>query len=390
MNSNSNLRLGKILVLLGVCILASLLATTAGAAKPGERHAKILGTLAEGAHIGSLAVTADGTAWFSGYRSPVYGGTYNRESEGPIIGSLSLGGKPTETPLAKGTSVSGPVAVPGGDVWFAESHKNEGAAPTVEFVGHSPAGQTQTYPVGSGVTQIEAVRTLGGDLWFSGKASIGGAERGVIGRVSLASAGAVSIYPLEPGCAAGEALAATADKVWFAEYCPGSAPQNGTGRANLGAVDGSGSITRVPLPDAEQPVAVAAASDAEVWVGMQSPYPRRPEHLVLLEATGTEKQIRVPGAIFAGMAVGSEGRLWYSSSYRNTYYDHLASIGPAGHSSHPIYVGDRARYLILGPDGNLWFSAEAAGSFSIGGGGGSRLMEGESLERSPGKIGVLR
>ena len=391
-------RTRKLLGLVAVCVTALLLAAAAaGAAKPGERHGKIVTFLPTvGAQLSKLAVAGDGTVWYSGYRTYYYEGTYDREAEASTIGHLTPGGQPTETALPKGTSAGGPVAVPGGDVWYPETDANEGAAPTVEVVGFSVAGGSQAYPVGAGVTEIDAMTTMGGDLWFSGSTGTGEGRRGVIGRVSLTGAATVSLFQLEPGCAAGEALGAGVDKVWFGEYCPGAAPTKGTGRAALGSIDATGSIARLPLPPKQKPVAVATAADSEVWVGMEPTRPGRPAPLVHLDAAGVETQMRVPYARFDGMTVGAEGRLWFSSVVQGPYYSGLASIGPAGHRSRPFCTGgsrncsQAAEALASGPEGTLWFVGDLAGSFGTGGGGGAGLIEGEALQKARGVIGVVR
>jgi streptogramin lyase len=389
--------LARLLFALLGCGLAALTGATSGvAAKPGQRHATIIGTLAESSHPRGLAVAADGTVWYSGQRDFSLYAPPSAPPVGPFIGHLGPGGAPIETALAEGTAAGPPVAVPGGDVWFPEVHRVEGVPSSVEVVGFSSAGQTQAYPVDAGVTDIDALTTMGGDLWFSGTALVDGTERGVIGRVSLATAGSVSVFPLRPGCAAREALAATPDEVWFGEYCPGSAPRKGSGRAKLGAIEATGSISRLPLPKGERPIAVAAASDSDVWVGMANRHYRRPTNLVHLGAGGRERQIRAPGAQFAGMAIGPEGRLWFATSNRGLYYNQLASIGQDGSRSRPIAVGTPrsgnygAEDLTTGPEGTLWFSANLAGFLGIGGGGGARLMENEDLERSAGVIGQVR
>ncbi|MFT3864482.1 MAG: hypothetical protein QM729_09425 [Solirubrobacterales bacterium] len=382
-----------------VCIFAALLvaAAPAGATKPGARRAKVLGTLAKGAHPSRLAIGSDRTVWYSGVHTVYYGGEWSQDNEGSFIGHLSPGGTPTETTLEPGTFAGQPVVVPGGDVWYPESHENAQGDTAFEVVGYSAAGRTQRYAVGSGVTDIDTMVTMDGNLWFSGWATVEGAERGVIGRIEL-GAGALALFPLEPGCGAGEALAATADTIWFGESCPmtsssSSRPLEGS---NLGKIDSSGTITRLALPAGDRPIAVAAASDASVWVGMRNDNYRRPSPLVHLDASGKLVGRRVWGASFHGMTVGREGRLWFSSIVQPTVYDGIASIGPAGHKSRPICVSGK-RYcaggiseLTTGPEGTLWYAAGPAASHGIGGGGGSGLMEEENLERAAGFIGRVR
>jgi streptogramin lyase len=237
--------------------------------------------------------------------------------------------------------------------------------------------------------------TMGGNLWFSGWASVDGAERGVIGRIEPGAAGALSLFPLEPGCGAGEAFTATADTIWFGESCPLTSSYSSTPpeRASLGQMNSTGTIARLPLPAGEQPIAVAAGSDASVWVGMRNDYYRRPSSLVHVEAGGNLVERRVRYASFGGMAVGPEGRLWFASLDEGPYYDAIASIGPAGRKSRPICVSGKhycegeIGELTTGPEGILWYAAGPAASHGIGGGGGSGLIEEENLARAAGFIG---
>jgi streptogramin lyase len=392
------IHLQKLAGLLVLCSLAlPLTAAPASAEDQGARSGQLVGTLPEGAHPGRLAVGSDGTVWFSGIHTGYHGGVYDRDAEGSFIGHLPLGGKPAETTLGKGTSAGPPVAVPGGDVWFPESHKGAARKETFMVVGFSLTGPTQSYVVGDGVTGIRGMATMGGDLWFSGSARVGGSERGVIGRVALSAAGAVTLFPLPPRCGAGGAIAATADAVWFGETCMRvtSAGKHRVRSAHVGRVDASGAITRLPLPRGDKPIAVATDPDGSVWIGMQDENFGTPARLVRVEATGSLERLRVPGASFYGMAVGPEGRLWFSSVVQSPYYDGLGSVGPGGDTSQPICTvanlcSLQIAALTTGPEGTLWFTAGLAPSHGIGGGGGSHLLEDEALQRAPGYIGRVQ
>lgn len=111
----------------------------------------------------------DGTVWYTGFHTQLYGtspGALSYEGknpEGPFIGQLAPGGTPTETTLPEGDTAGPPVAAPGGDVWYPESHEDAAGEAAFEVVGFSAANQTQSYPVGSGVTRIGAMTTMGGD-----------------------------------------------------------------------------------------------------------------------------------------------------------------------------------------------------------------------------------
>ncbi len=386
-----------------ISLLAFLLAGAPAAAKPPRSpRGRLVGTLAESAHSEWLAVGGDGTVWYAGVHTRFYGtppGSYSYEggAEGFFIGHVSPGGTLSETTLPKGDTAGQPVAVPGGDVWYPESHEAAGGA-DFEVVGFSVAGQTQSYPVGSGVTWIETMTTMDGDLWFAGSALVGGAKRGVIGKVAPADAGAVTLYQLEPGCRAGEALTATSDAIWFGEYCPraGRAGAKRHASSSLGRIDSSGRITRRALPPGDRPVAVAARSDATVWVGMGDGDYRKPARLVRVRADGSPQLLRVPGARFYGMAIGPEGRLWFSSTFAPTRYNGVASIGPDGKRSRPVCAvkmhgcGIEVKSLRAGPEGKLWFTAGPAFSLYNGGGGETGLLTQIEVARAPGSIGYLR
>jgi streptogramin lyase len=381
-----------------VIVALLVAASPAGARKPGARRGKAVGKLVDGAQPGALAVGGDGTVWYSGLHTRYYGGEYEEGNEGSFIGYLTPGGKPTETTLHPGTYAGQPVVGPAGEVWFPESHKDAQGNVSLEIVAYSTAGKTQSSGVGSGVTEIDAMAAMGGDLWFSGLANIEGGERGVIGKIELGAAGALTVFPLEPGCGAGKAFTATADSIWFGESCPpppitSNQPPE---RSNLGQMNSTGAITRHPLPAADQPIAVAPGPDASVWVGMRNIDYRKPSSLVRLQAGGNLVERRVRYASFGGMTVGPEGRLWFASMVRGPYYNALASIGPGGRKSRPICVSGKhycegeISELTVGPEGSLWYAAGPAASHGSGGGGGSGLMEYESLQRAAGFIGRVR
>jgi streptogramin lyase len=390
----------KLSVALALLVIVAMSGTVAraGAARPETGKSFVVGTLASGVHPRRLAIASDGIAWYSGNLTFPQKGLDLGTGEAGFIGHLNRGGRPTRIALGDGTRAGAPVATPDGDVWFPESHEERGGTTSLQVVGYSPTGGTQSYPVGAGVTEIAGTAQLGGDIWFSGTAVLEGAARGVIGRVDLGAAGTVALFPLEPDCGAGGAITATADRIWFGESCP-AAPSSGPSseRSALAEVDASGKITRLPLPTGDRPVAVTAASDTSVWVGMENPHYRRPTSLVHLDASGSLTSTRVRGANFPGMAVGPEGRLWFAALYPNfDQYDGLASIGPAGRRTRVICV-TRNDYcelgieqLAAGPQGELWWAAGLAPSHAIGGGGGSGLIEGEDLQRSRGFIGRVR
>lgn len=357
--------------------------------------------MASGVHPRRLAISSDGTAWYSGNLTYPQEGLDLGTDEAGFIGHLNPEGPPTRIALGEGTRAGEPVATPDGNVWFPESQGERGGVASYQFVGFSPTGSIQTYPVGGDVTDVEGTAEMGDEIWFSGTAVLEGTARGVIGRVEPDAAGALTLFALEPGCGAGPAITATADRVWFGESCPEASastyPVPPAERSALGEIDASGTVTRRPLPGGERPVAVAAASDTSVWVGMENDHYRRPTALVHLGAPGSSTAARVRGADFSGMAVGPEGRLWFASlSGGLAKYDGLATIGPGGRRSRTICVA-RSDYcelgveeLAAGPQGELWWVAGLAPSHLIGGGGGSGLLEEEALERSYGYVGQVR
>jgi streptogramin lyase len=391
--------------LLLISLLALLLAgSPAEAAKPRPSHGRLVGTLAEAAHPEWLTVGGDGTVWYSGYHTRFYGtppGALSYEGKnpaGPFIGHIAPGGTASETTLPEGDTAGQPVAIPGGDVWYPESHQDAAGEAAFEVVGFSAAGETQSYPVGSGVTRIEAMTTLDGDLWFAGSALLAGVQRGVIGEVALTAAGAVTLHPLEPGCGAGEAITATSDAIWFGEDClrAGGEGTKQAASSSLGRIAPSGQVSRQALPAGDRPVAVAANSDGSVWVGMRNSDYRKPTPLVHFRSGRPPQRLRVPGARFYGMAIGPEGRLWFPSLFSPISYNGIASIGPGGKRSRPTCAvkmrgcGIEVDALEPGPGGKLWFTAGAAYLLYHGGGGETGLLENIDQERSPGYIGYLR
>jgi streptogramin lyase len=365
-----------VLLVLSALLLVAIVAAPAGASEPIEVE------LSTSTHATSFAPAADGTVWFSLYHGSEWEGR-----KGPTLGRLGADGTVTELPAPEG----GPPALgPDGELWVSGARKDGAGEVRFDVAQLSSSGQlVKRYPVGRGkgglVPGIEALTPTAGAVWFVRHRP---RRRAAIERLSLAD-GSVRQFSLHPGCGS-NALAIAADgTVWFTESCGhrGGNMRGPEGSA-IGKITPGGRGVRYRVTGRGHPVSVAVGTDRTVWFGMTNLGYTTPlvGHIT---STGGLAEYRVPNGEPSSIAVGGDGRLWFPSSFGGGTDRALDSIGPSGRLAEPVCADPTCRLgpsaLTAAPDGSLWYALTEP--HSIGGGGFTQIMEGETIQNEAGFIG---
>lgn len=255
------------------------------------------------------------------------------------------------------------------------------AAPTARAV----EGSADLTVLRDGTHASGLVAGAGGSLWFTGHRSRG---ENVLGRVD--ASGAVSEVPLGPAAAAGGRIAAAADgSLWFTESAasrlgrlrPGGAVEQLSAPSGPGAIatapggavwfveegsdrvgraDPSGGVTEYPLSAGARPTGIAVGPDGGIWVVEQGL-----ARIARLAPSGTltaSYALPDPASRPYAIVAGPDEALWFSDESA----PRIGRIATSGViEEFPVPSEDGTRELVLGADGNLWFtSGYAIGSIA--------------------------
>jgi len=307
-------------------------------------------------------------------------------SLGPPAGAGAVSvGLTTEFQLPPGTRATGLVGGPDGNLWFA-GYSSASVSPAGEVVGRiTPAGAVSvhplppTWPAQGGEIAIGA----DGNAWFTAP------SRNAVGR--LTPAGEVTLFPLPTAAAVPTAIAAgPGGAIWFVEE----------GVDAIGRVDPAGSITEFRLPAGSRPSGIAQGPDGAIWIAAKgrsrivrmlaggavaAEYPL-PEaglpHAIVsgpggelwfsdeaaprvgrISAAGVIDEFRVPSKYGTReLVLGGDGDLWFTTGYA------IGSIAANGETGEPACVDRTCQRpvaaLAKGPDGEVWFGGSVIGIFS--------------------------
>lgn len=363
------------------------MATIALVSRGAEAAEPTVIELTKATHADELAFEPDGTLWFDG--------TYGSEHEGgegrvrDFVGRLEPGSAVQQLPLPSGDSAGAPVIDLSGGVWLPLSN----ATDPLEIGRLSAAGELQRYPLGSRRGYTSLLARSGADLW------VGGAEhnrRGVttgtrIDEVSTTPTVAVErTIRLSRKCGP-SAIAATETKVWFAELCENRSPSHPRWRAAIVHVKSNGELTRYRLPQQSYVTALDIGADGTVWFGSFGESGTRNE-LGRIDPKGTLASYRVRKADPSEIAVGPEGRLWFTEEVDRYPHAALDSIGPEGDLGLRTCLAAECKLepfgLAFSPSGTLWFSALTS-EFPNRGGGVAEIILAEEQLNQAGFIGHL-
>lgn len=183
------------------------------------------------------------------------------------------------------------------------------------------------------------VAGAGGSLWFVGYRASG---EDVLGRID--SDGALSEFPLGPSSGPGGAITAAADgSFWFTE----------TGAGRIGRIAPGGAIEQLTPPAAAAPGAIAAGPGNTIWFVEESA-----DKVGRIDAGGEVDEFRLTaGARPTGIAAGPDGALWIAEKG----LARIVRMAPTGSITDTYALPDRdslPHAIVLGPDDGLWFSDE--------------------------------
>lgn len=367
-----------LLPLLSALAIIALGTPPAGAAEPTVFE------LSTSTHAASLAPATDGTVWFSLNHGSAWEGP-----AGPALGRLGADGTVAEVPTQVGGA---PALGRAGELWVGGATALGGGRWSFYIAQMSPSGQlVKRYPVGQGKSGfgpgVAALGPTADGVWFVRHRPRG---RASIGRLSTAD-GSVREFALKPGCGSNALAVATDGSVWFTESCGHRGGRmHGPEGSTIGRILPGGKIVRHGLTGDGHPISIALGADGSVWFGMYD-LGYRPPLIGRITRTGRLAEYRVGRAEPSSIAVGADGRLWFPSTFGGEVVRALASIGPGGRLAAPVCADPTCRLspsaLTAAPDGSLWYALTEP--HSIGGGGFTQIMEGETIENEAGLIGHL-
>jgi len=248
-------------------------------------------TLASGEEPGALAVSNDGSLWFT------------QTGVNSLIGHLSSAGILSSVVLPGGVVAHAISSGPDGAIWLTLSTPAGGIA-----IGRlSTAGALTVFPVATTADAADGI-TAGPDgaLWFTMYDGLVGSSNPVTGDAigRMTTAGAVQIFPLPKGGAAPGAIVKGPDgALWFNEQ---TAPR--LGRITTGGSIDEFSPAIAPGVYGETVGSMTAGNDGALWF-IES------EGLGIGRITpaGTfTTYTSPPNSAFNGIVLGPEGAFWLS------------------------------------------------------------------------------
>jgi virginiamycin B lyase len=252
----------------------------------------------------------------------------------------------TEFPLPIANSgPSGIAPGPDGNVWFTENRGHR-------FGRITPAGKIDDFSTGSGISAdaLPTDITVGpdGNLWFTEEAP------SRIARLDVTGPGGPQATEFTAGLTPGaqpEGITAGPDgNLWFTEFVGN----------RIGRITPTGVVTEFALAAGTRPLDIAAGPNNFLWFTTLRT-PTNP--VVRMNVTGTPTEFTqgiTPSSQPARIIRGPDGNMWFSEQAANT----IGRITPGGvvtEFSTGISEGAGPVGLTVGPDGNIWF-AEYGGS----------------------------
>ena len=347
-----------VFLLLGALLLA---AVGAGASAAADIPTTIEGAsstnLPEGTDANSVAVAADGTAWFG----------VSTEGGGPQLVRVRLG-KIAAVRLPGGAKSGWTSQVTfdlAGNLWFVRKNPSGTA-----IVRRSPSGAISATRLPRGGLVTGLAPGPEGEAWFT--RGYGGS--GAIGRVS--ATGQVTTIPLARESIPSSVAVGADGAAWFTER-----------RTNeVGRVTTTGDLQLFPLDPGTHPGQIVAGVDGALWFAESgSPLPggKRADRIGRIATDGTVSQFAIPfGESTVSLAADPRGVIWFT-----TEVGEISSISPSGslgaHGCLRTGCASRFGRIAVAPDGGIWFTASGEGCSGCG--GGATLMQ-ENLGTPFGEI----
>ena len=382
-----NLPMRLVLTTLALVVVFACSSGPANAAEPAAATPVVV-ELSAATNADDLVFDPGGTLWFDGRY-----GTEHEGGEGGFIGRLqSEGSQVQQMALPSSETAGTPVIDPAGGIWFPLSNTSEDRSAAT--IGHfSPGGGLERYALTSKHGYTDLIARSGTDLWVGG-AVLNKREVTVgtfIDQVSTSPTVAVKRrIRLSPHCNP-SAITAGETEVWFAEICERRSPSHPSWRAAIVEVEPSGKLDRHRLPRLSFVTSLAIGADGTVWFGSLGTNGTEDE-LGHVNPGGSLVRYRVGHVEPGEIAVGPEGRLWFTEEAQSYPHAALNSIGPDGDLGQPICLAPKCGLepfgLAFAPNGELWFSALTS-QVPYGGGGGGGLIADQERANQAGFIGHL-
>jgi streptogramin lyase len=320
-----------------------------------------------------------------------YGSEYEG-GEGSFVGHLESGGQVQQLALPSTETAGTPVIDPAGGVWLPLSDAPEDGSAVA--IGHlSSGGDFQRYPLGNKRGNTYLMARSGTDLWVGG--AVVDKREGTAGTFidQVSTSPTVTVQRrirLSRKCSP-SAIAAGETEVWFAELCENRSPSHPSWRAAIVQVEPSGKLERYRLPRLSYVTSLAIGADGTVWFGSFGTNGTKDE-LGHVSPGGSLSRYRVGDVDPYEIAVGPEGRLWFTEEVQGYPHAALNSIGPDGDLGRPTCLAPKCKLepfgLAFAPNGELWFSALTS-EVPYGGGGVGGLILAEDRANQAGFIGHL-
>jgi streptogramin lyase len=275
---------------------------------------------------------------------------------------------PTEDGFSRGSLTVGP----DGNLWFTENFEaiviSPGFVPPGGKIDRiTPTGAITEFPLPDhGFAGALTVRP-DGDLWFTVNVAAG---TGAIGRIT--PAGSITEFPLPTvGFNPVDLTVGPDGNHWFTEY---AAAETGA----IGRITPAGSITTFPLPTVGfNPGDLTVGPDGDLWFTESSNSSSATGAIGRITPSGALTEVPLPDHGFAGgLTVGPDGNLWFTeNSNSSSATGAIGRITPSGAiTAFPLPAGDGLANaltvglggLTVGPDGDLWFTADGSPPFFPG------------------------
>ena len=268
--------------------------------------------------------------------------------------------------LPAGSAIGSLVTGPDGNLWFTVNPYSAGTAPSIGRI--TPSGVITLFSKGmpSGYSPGGLVAGPDGNLWltFNQGCAVNGCSSGIIGRIT--PSGAITLFGkgLLSGSGVGGLVAGPDGNLWFTASLTNA----------IGRITPSGAITLFSKgPSGYSPGSLVAGPDGNLWFinrlcvesGCSLALGRiTPSGAITLFSKGLPS-----GSYASGLVAGPDGNLWFADAVcpggfsggqcNSSSIGRIAPSGAITLFSKGLSSGSYASGLVVGPDGNLWFTEES-------------------------------
>jgi RHS repeat-associated protein len=269
--------------------------------------------LPSGSSPTGIVAGPDGNLWFADYHTSK-------------VGKVTTAGAVTEYSLPSG---SGPLAIAAGsdkNLWFTDVGTSKIGKVTT-------AGVVTEYALPSGSDPYTIAAGPDGNLWYTNFST------SKIGKIT--TAGVITEYALPSGSDPYGIAAGPDGNLWFTDW----------GTSKIGKITTSGVITEYGLPSGSDPRRITSGSDGNLWVTNTGT-----NKIAKVTTSGAVTEYSVPsGSELETIAGGAEGNLWFTDELTGKI-GRITTSGAITEYSVPSGSGSDPYGIAAGPDGNLWLT----------------------------------